>query len=133
MLLDSSAILAIVLQEPGWEALRDRIDHATGTVAVSAITLLETHIVLTNRLHGRDALPLIEALLAEIGVEVVPFTAGHWRLAAEAFLRYGKGRHPASLNFGDCAVYGTARGTDLPVLYKGDDFSKTDLDAVDGS
>jgi ribonuclease VapC len=125
VLLDSSAIVAVLLREPGWEVLRDRIDGAS-LIAVSSATLLETHIVLTNRL-GRDAMPLLDIFVREVGAEVLPFTEAHGRLAAEGFLRYGKGRHPAALNFGDCIVYATARLTRMPLLFKGSDFEFTDV------
>ena len=125
MLLDSSAIVSLVLQEPGWEAFRDRI-NAADLIAVSAVTLLETHILLTNRI-GRDALPLLEAFLAETGAAVLPFTESHWRSAAEGFLRYGKGRHVAALNFGDCIAYAVARQTQMPLLFKGEGFRSGSL------
>ena len=125
MLLDSSAVVAIILQEPGWEYLRDRIDSANIT-AINAASLLESHMVLTNR-TGKDALPLLDAFTRETGVQVIPFTDAHWRMAAEGFLRYGKGRHPAALNFGDCIVYATARMTEMPLLFKGKDFELTDV------
>jgi ribonuclease VapC len=122
--LDSSALIALFLQEPGWEALQHRVDEAE-TIAISAATLLETQMVLTNR-TGRDALPLLEAFILETGVEVIPFTQFHWRMAAQAFLRYGKGRHRAALNFGDCIAYATAKEAQMPLLYKGEDFERTD-------
>ena len=125
LLLDSSAVIGVILREPGWEILRDRMESAEGT-AINAATLLETHLVLTSR-TGRDALPLLDAFTLELGVQVIPFTESHWRLAAEAFLRYGKGRHPAALNFGDCIVYATARSTRMPLLFKGRDFELTDV------
>ena len=82
--------------------------------------------MLTNRI-GRDALPLLEAFVGETGTEVIPFTESHWRLAAEGFLRYGKGRHAAVLNFGDCVAYAVARQTQMPLLFKGEDFPLTDV------
>src|SRR5437868_4507584 len=107
MLLDSSAVVAVMLKEAGWEILRDRSDEVD-SIAISAATLLETHMVLTNRTRS-DALPLLDAFTREVGVQVIPFTESHWRAAAAGFLRYGKGRHPAGLNFGDCIAYATAR------------------------
>ena len=124
-LLDSPAIGAFMLRDPGWEILRDRIDGA-GSIEIGAATLLETHVVLTNR-TGRDALPLLDAFTREIGAQVIPFTEAHWRAAAEGFLRYGKGRHAAELNFGDCMAYGAARVTGLALLYQGEDFRLTDV------
>lgn len=125
MLLDTSAIVAVLLREPLSETLREQIDAAR-MVAVSSVTMLEAQIVLTNRM-GRDALPTLEAFVSEVGAQIVPFTEVHWRLAAEAFIRFGKGRHPAALNFGDCIVYATARQTQLPLLFCGSDFARTDL------
>jgi ribonuclease VapC len=125
MLLDSSAIVAVILKEPGWQTLQERID-AADKIAVGAATLLEAQLVLTNR-TGKDALPILDAFTREIGAQVVPFTESHWRLAAEGYLRYGKGRHPAALNFGDCMVYATARVTQMPLLFMGGDFELTDV------
>lgn len=126
ILLDSSAILALLLREPGWDRLASVLDGAEASPAVSAASLLETHLVLTNR-TGKDAMPLLEAFLRQIDAQIVPFSESHWRLAAAAFLRYGKGRHKASLNFGDCIVYATAKQTGLPLLFLGDDFARTDV------
>jgi ribonuclease VapC len=125
MLLDSSAIVAVILKEPGWQALQERIDSAD-QIAIGAATLLEAHMVLTNR-TGKDALPVLDAFTREIGAQVVPFTESHWRLAAEAYLRYGKGRHKAALNFGDCVAYATARAIQTPLLFRGGDFELTDV------
>jgi ribonuclease VapC len=75
VLLDSSAIIALLLRESGWEVLQQQID-AAGSIAVGAATLLEAHMVLTGR-TGKDALPLIDAFLSELSAEVVPFTASH--------------------------------------------------------
>lgn len=125
MLLDSPAIISILLREPGWQQIQSRIELSP-LVAVSAATLLETHMVLTNRI-GKDALPIIEAFVQRVDAQIIPFAGSHWRLAAEAFVRFGKGRHKAAFNFADCIVYATAVQTDLPLLYKGNDFSQTDL------
>lgn len=87
--------------------------------------------VLSCRLQ-RDARPLIEGFLREAEVEVIPFTREHYEVALDAFRRYGKGRHPAALNFGDCLTYAVASLSGLPLLYTGDGFSKTDLAAPPG-
>ncbi len=84
--------------------------------------------VVSSRLHC-DARPRVTELLRRAGAEVIPFTEEHYEVALDAFLRYGKGRHPAALNFGDCLAYAVARLSGLPLLYVGDDFSKTDLAA----
>ena len=82
--------------------------------------------VLSGRLQ-RDARPTLYGLLRNMGAEIVPFTEEHYEAALSAFLRYGKGRHPAGLNFGDCMSYAFARVSGLPLLYTGGDFSKTDV------
>ncbi len=98
-------------------------------VAVGAPTLVETATVLSFRLQ-RDAGPLLREFLREAEVEVLPFEQDHYEAAVDAFVRYGKGRHAAALNFGDCLTYAVARLSGLPLLFTGDDFSKTDLPAA---
>ena len=102
MVLDSSAIVAIHLREPGYEGLIDRIDAAE-VVVVGVPTLLESVMVLTARL-GYDARPMIFAFLRRLEAEVVPFNQEHLDAAATAFIRFGRGRHPAALNFGGLYV-----------------------------
>jgi len=128
VIVDSSALVAIALKEPGWEALLRKIAEAD-VVAIGAPTLAETGAVLTARL-GPNAPRLLRSLVEEAGIEVVPFVAEHARAAMEAFARYGKGRHPAALNFGDCLTYAVAKLARQPLLYVGADFSKTDLAGV---
>lgn len=125
MIVDSSALLAIVFRESGWEALLERIETAPA-VGAGAPTLAETGIVLTARLGDR-AHGLLERLLDELGIQEVPFGEVHWREAVDAYRRFGRGRHPASLNFGDCMTYAVAELAGEPLLYVGDDFAKTDL------
>ena len=128
MILDSSALLAIVFREPGFEVLVTRIAGAEA-VGVGAPTLAETGIVLHARL-GDASRGLLERLLDELSVQEIPFREVHWREAAEAFRRFGRGYHPASLNFGDCLTYAVARLAGEPLVYVGEDFAKTDLDAA---
>lgn len=128
MILDSSALLAIVFREPGFEALLDRILGAD-VRAAGAPTLTGTGIVLEARL-GERSYGMLERLLDELDVREIPFGEIHWREAADAFRRYGRGRHPASLNFGDCLTYATARLAAEPLLFVGDDFRHTDLDVA---
>ena len=125
MIVDSSALVAIVLKEPGWEDLLGRIAEAPA-VAIGAPTLAETGAVLTARL-GPQAPRLLRDLIDEGDIDVVPFVEEHARAAMDAFSRYGKGRHPAGLNFGDCLTYAVAKLSEEPLLYVGNDFSKTDL------
>ena len=125
MVLDSSAIVAIHLREPGYERLIERID-AADVVVVGVPTLLETAMVLTTRL-GQDARPMVFAFLRRVEAEVVPFNEEHLDAAATAFIRFGRGRHPAALNFGDCMSYAVASVAGMPLLFTGEDFGRTDI------
>lgn len=131
MIVDSSALVAIVLVEPGYQALVDHLATAPA-IGVGAPTLAETGIVLTARL-GVAGRSLLARLLQEVGAETIPCTAAHWPIAVDAFTRYGKGRHPAALNFGDCLTYATCRLAARPVLCVGNDFPQTDLDVAQWS
>lgn len=125
MILDSSAILAIVFQEPNWEEILERITAAP-VAAVGSPTLAETGIVLSARL-GDDAAGLLERLLDELGIQEISFGSLHWREAVDAYRRFGKGRHSAALNFGDCMTYAVASLSGEALLYLDDDFGRTDL------
>ena len=128
MILDSSAIVALLLAEPGHEELLERL-RASDIVAVGALTLAETAIVLGGRL-GVPGRTLVARFVEENEIVVVPFAREHWQAAVDAFLRFGKGRHRAGLNFGDCLTYATARLADEPLLALGGDFAQTDLALV---
>ena len=125
MILDSSAVVALFLKEPGHELLGRKLGAAT-FVGISAATLVETTLVLSSRLK-RDMRGSLARFVEESGAIVIPFTESHYSLAVSAWLKYGKGRHPAALNFGDCLAYATARAAEMPLLYVGDDFPQTDL------
>jgi ribonuclease VapC len=125
MVLDSSAIVAIHLREPGHERLIDQIDAAE-VVVVGVPTLLEAAMVLTGRL-GQDARPMLFAFLRRVEAEVIPFNEEHLDAAATAFIRFGRGRHPAALNFGDCMSYAVASVAGMPLLSTGEDFKRTDI------
>ncbi len=125
MIVDSSAIVAIVFKEPGYEELLARMESAP-IAAAGAPTLAETGIVLSARL-GELAHGLLERLIDELEIQEIPFGELHWRESVEAYRRFGKGRHPASLNFGDCMTYAVANLTGEPLLFVGSDFSKTDV------
>ena len=129
MVLDSSAIVAIEAQEPGYEKLIAKIDRAAGPVLAGAPTALEAAMVLTA-CRGRDAAPWVSGFLRSVDAEVIPFSARHFEVAAKAFARFGKGRHPAGLNYGDCFSYALSKTTREPLLFKGKDFAKTDLIAA---
>lgn len=125
MTLDSSALVAILFAEPGYLDLVDRILEADH-VRVGAPTLAETSLVFTGRRGSRGA-ESVEGLVTELDVSIVPFGEAEWHLAVDAFRRFGRGRHPAALNYGDCLAYATARAFRDTLLFVGDDFTKTDI------
>ena len=128
MIVDSSAVVAILLRQPGHEPLLDRLSEAP-VAGIGAPTLAETGIVLAARL-GIAGKGLLGRFLQEGGLTVVGFGVEHWAAAVDAFVRFGKGRHQAGLNFGDCLTYAVARLADEPLLCLGDDFAMTDLELV---
>ena len=125
MVLDASALLAVLFREEGYEELLEEL-RRTRPHKVAAPTLAEAVIVLGARL-GFERVHLLFELLTELQAEIVPFTERHAREAISAYRRYGRGRHPAGLNFGDCLSYALARVEGEPLLYKGQDFDRTDL------
>jgi len=128
VIVDSSAVVGVLLRQPGHEPLLDRLAEAP-VVGIGAPTLAETRIVLAARL-GIAGKALLGRFLQEGGLTVVAFGAEHWSAAVDAFVRFGKARHPAGLNFGDCLTYAVARLADEPLLCLGDDFAQTDLELV---
>ncbi|HEX8662810.1 MAG TPA: type II toxin-antitoxin system VapC family toxin [Beijerinckiaceae bacterium] len=123
--LDTSALAAIIFLEPEAEGFDRTI--ASQTALIGAPTLFEVHQVVHRR-SAETGLNLVEHFLLRPTVRVVTFGLDHFRLAAAAFDRYGKGRgHPAQLNFGDCMAYAVAKAHGVPLLYKGDDFARTDI------
>jgi ribonuclease VapC len=124
VIVDSSALIAIVLREPGWEALAEKL--STSPAGTGAPTLAEAGIVLTAKLGPRGR-SLLARVVQEARVAVIPFTDEHWPIAIDAYARFGKGRHAAGLNFGDCLTYAAARLANQPLIYVGEDFAKTDL------
>jgi ribonuclease VapC len=128
MVLDTSAIVAILLKEPGFEALLAKIEAAP-VVAVGTPTLLECAMVMASRVT-QDARVIVTGVLRKMNAQVVPFSEEHFDAAIEAFLRFGRGRHPAGLNFGDCTSYAVAVVAGLPLLFTGGDFARTDIPAA---
>lgn len=126
IVVDSSALLAVIFREPEHERILERLLRCEGA-AIAAPSLLEASIVASSRLE-RDASGLIHNLLDELEIAVIPFDARHARAALSAWLRYGKGRHPAGLNFGDCIAYAVAQRSGTPLLCVGTDFPRTDID-----
>jgi ribonuclease VapC len=128
MIIDSSAVLAVIGKEPGHE----RIVHelaASQETRMGAPTQLETGIVLTARLGPRGK-TILARFLQENAIQIVAFDEDHAAVALDAYSRFGKGRHPAALNFGDCCTYATASVSGEPLLCVGDDFRQTDLPLV---
>lgn len=128
MILDTSALLAIVFREPEHERILSAV-AAAEWLGIGAPTLAEAGIVLAARL-GANGRPILAMLLEQLDLEVMPFEAAHALAAREAFLRYGRGRHPAGLNFGDCLTYAIAKVSGQPLLFVGNDFSQSDLEPV---
>jgi len=129
MVIDSSAVLAILLQEPDAPLFAAAIE-AEPAPLISAATVVEAGVVLLAR-HSAAAREDLADFLSESGVQVEPVSREQAELALDAFQRYGKGRgHPAQLNFGDCFSYALAKATAEPLLFKGDHFSRTDVSAV---
>lgn len=126
MIVDTSAIASIFFHEPNHKLLLNTLLE-TNTVGIGAPTLVECGIVLSARL-GEDARGLLSRLQEEVGFVVIPFSQAHYGVAVGAWLQYGKGRHPAQLNFGDCMSYATAKLANQPLLFIGDDFSQTDIE-----
>lgn len=128
MILDSSALIAILFEES--EALRfaEAMAGAEGR-AISTATVLEATIVSEGRagavIEGR-----VDQLLRDVAAEIVPVTQEQLWIAQDGWRRYGKGRHPAGLNFGDCFAYALAKSRNEPLLFKGNDFSQTDVKAA---
>lgn len=129
IVVDTSAIIVILRNEPEKDRFVDAILAASSRF-MSAVSLQELGMVVAGR-HGDDrAWEPLDALIVRLGLEIVAHDTGLARMAREAFLRFGKGRHPARLNFGDCAAYALAKANDLALLFKGDDFANTDIAAV---
>jgi ribonuclease VapC len=126
VIVDTSALVALAFREPGYQDLIAKLAGAP-SAGIGAPALAETGLVLAARL-GRDSRDLIIRLLDEFSIEEIPFGGRHWREAVDAYLRFGKGRHTARLNFGDCLTYAVARLANEPLLFVGDDFAETDLE-----
>jgi ribonuclease VapC len=125
VIVDTSALLAIFFDEPDRDEFLQKIG-ASEIVGVGAPTLAETAMVVGTRL-GDEGPRQLAQIVERADLIVVPFDGPHWQVAAAAWLRFGRGRHEAALNLGDCLTYATARLAGRPLLFKGDDFSRTDL------
>ncbi len=128
MVVDTSAILAILFDEADATRFEAALDGAAERI-ISAASVLEVGIIVEARL-GEDGGRELDLLLHKAGFEIADVTAEQVELARDAWRRYGKGRHPAGLNYGDCFAYALAVHRGLPLLYKGQDFARTDVPAA---
>ena len=125
MIVDSSAVIAVLLEEP--EAAWFRVLLTSeADVRMSAVTDFETRLIAVHR-RGPLLVERYEELLTSSGITIAPFDATQAALAFSAYRQYGKGNHPAKLNFADCAAYALAKGLDMSLLFKGEDFARTDV------
>jgi ribonuclease VapC len=123
--VDTSAVVSVIVGEGGHDRLFGALAVA-GSVAIGAPTLLEATMVLFGQ-EGEASRFALAQFLQDYEISSIPFDSFHREIAVEAFIRYGKGRHPARLNYGDCMSYATAKVADAPLLFVGDDFTRTDL------
>jgi ribonuclease VapC len=126
LIIDTSALLAIAFREHRYETILDAIERAK-SVSVSAVSLYEAGVVLYGRTHSGQRIEDLFGLVQELRIQVLAFDEQAARSAIDAFRRYGKGIHPARLNLGDCPAYALANSMGLPLLFKGDDFARTDI------
>jgi len=124
MVVDTSALVAILLLEQDARAYADAIAGAESTVMSAASCAELTIVAISRGTRGRAEL---EATLTDALIEIVPVTIDQAHIAADAYERYGRGRHPAALNFGDCFAYALAKSGNEPLLFKGADFGLTDV------
>ena len=131
MFVDASALVSLIANEGDAADLLDRLLQ-TGRRATSPLAVWETTVAITRMLNvtPENAEALVTLYLAETAIEVVDVPAEISALALEAHRRFGKGRHPAALNFGDCFAYACARHHKVPLLFKGNDFSQTDIESA---
>ncbi len=127
MAADTSALIAVLTREEGYEIFANAM-NSNGPILVSAATAVEFLIVALGR--GEDAYRAAINMLADPDIEIVPLDYDQALAAGEANRRYGKGRHPAGLNFGDTFAYALASVRNLPLLFKGNDFAQTDIMAA---
>lgn len=125
MIVDTSALLAIFFDEPERDEFLGKIG-SSAVVGVGAPTLAETAIVVAAHV-GDAGVQQLARLIERADFVVVPFDAVHWQVAAGAWMQFGRGRHSAALNLGDCLTYATARIAGRPLLFKGRDFVQTDI------
>jgi ribonuclease VapC len=128
MVIDTSALLAVIFDESEAETFAELL-ATSETTLLSAVSWLEAGIVVEAK-KGKDAARDYQSFLAAARVKIVEFTPDHGRIALEAWRDYGKGNHKAGLNLGDCCAYALSKVSGRPLLFKGRDFSQTDVAAV---
>jgi ribonuclease VapC len=129
MVVDTSALFALLRMEPEAARLAAAVE-ADAMRLISAATVVEIGLVIESR-HGHDGSRELDLFIAKAGLSIESVTQEHAEVAREAWRRYGKGRHAAGLNFGDCFSYALAKITGEPLLFKGNDFNHTDISVVD--
>ncbi|MCM0592846.1 MAG: type II toxin-antitoxin system VapC family toxin [Gloeotrichia echinulata DVL01] len=128
MVVDPAAILAIIYAEPE-ELIFIQLINESKDCLLSAPGYVEASIVLGTK-YGQQGVENLNLLIEALSLIIMPFSVEQAQLASEAFLKFGKGRHPAKLNMGDCFSYALAKYTNQPLLFKGNDFIYTDIDQV---
>jgi ribonuclease VapC len=128
MFIDASALVAILTAEPERSALLHRLDDAVAPLT-SGLAIFETVVAVARKkaLSVAEAEAEVEAFIRVAGLRIAPIAEAESALALAAHARYGKGRHPARLNLGDCFAYACAQVHGVPLLYVGDDFPQTDI------
>ena len=125
MVIDTSALVAILQDEPERRVFNEAIESAE-TRSISTASFVETSMIIESR-YGPDGTRALELFISKSQISFVSVDTDQAYLARNAFRQYGKGRHPAGLNFGDCFSYALAKALDEPLLFKGDDFTRTDI------
>jgi ribonuclease VapC len=128
MVIDPSALIAILKDEPERRIFNKTIEQAD-VCLLSAAAFVEVSIVI-DCYYGYEGLRDLDLFIASAGIELVPVDIEQAHIARQAFRQFGKGHHPAALNFGDCFSYALAKATGFPLLFKGNDFSRTDIPAA---
>lgn len=126
MIVDNSVLVAILQEEPEAPSLLKTLAGHRGILRLSAANHLEAAIVI-DRNGSAELSARLDALITKLGIEIVPVSPQHASIGRVAYRTYGKGNHPARLNFGDCFAYALAKATGEPLLFKGDDFRHTDV------
>ncbi len=129
MIVDTSALMALILKEDGYETLLEVFERE-GDLRIAAGTLIEA-VTVAVRKRGDPGPRTVLRLVEEFDIDIAPTVAADAEIAADAYARFGKGQgHPAQLNFGDCFAYALAKRTGEPLLYTGNDFARTDIRVV---